>query len=170
MTAWTVTGASREFGLQVGQLQHKLRSVGIEPKKGRLYTPKEIMVALAGGAVSHEKLRLEKAKADYLELEMLEKEGKLASMPEIEEMVRQWGLSIRQRLLSLPAALGARCNPSDAEHARMVLSDWVADQLKGIQDDILATDKADSKRRSKPIRKPKRGKTTATAGAGEIAV
>jgi len=170
LTTWTLSGAAAEFGMQSGQLKYKLRAIGIEPKRGLRYTASQIVQAMAGGSVNEEKLRLERAKAGYLELEMLEKEGKLAPMTEIEEMVRQWGLSIRQRLLSLPAALGARCNPSDAEHARMVLSDWVTDQLKGIQHDIADTVKAGPKRSGKPVRKPRRGKTKATVGVGAVVV
>ena len=88
------------------------------------------------GSLEDEQARQAKWRADLLELETREKEGELVNLSEVQVMLRDSLLPIRQRLLALPTECDTRANPSDPAHARAALQIWVDSALSRIREAV----------------------------------
>jgi hypothetical protein len=78
--------------------------------------------------------RKEIAEAKIAEAEAQQLDDGWVAMPQVEEWVVGRLLPVRQRLISLPADVCARCNPSDPELARVALQEWSDETLKFARD------------------------------------
>ena len=74
------------------------------------------------------------ASAALKELERKAREKELVPMEEAREVVRAYLTPAREAIVSAPAALAARVNPSDPELARLELQDWADNALRKIRD------------------------------------
>jgi len=132
----SVTKAATELGMDAEGLKRKFAEAGIEYKKRQHVTWRQVFIALQGGDAKEHKARFEAAKADYMYMEMLEREGFLIPKNVIHELWTAALVPIRERLLALPAAYASRCNPADPDHASAVLEQWVADTMRSLQDEL----------------------------------
>jgi phage terminase Nu1 subunit (DNA packaging protein) len=82
------------------------------------------------------KTRESEARASMLEMERRQAEGELVTLSEVQSLYQSCLLPIRQTINSLPSALCARVNPTDPDHARIVLQDWVDSAVKGIREKL----------------------------------
>jgi len=136
----TVTGAAKQFNVSQLTATRRLTKAGHRPGKGEKFDLATIAAALYGGDLEQERIRKTREETELLALRRLREEGELVPLASAEDAIRQWAATIRQRLLALPAAMALRCNPSDAEHARVALSEWVASAMRGIQADLAIAD------------------------------
>jgi phage terminase Nu1 subunit (DNA packaging protein) len=114
------------FGYATMTLQRKLRAAGVDTAKGAtIQQVHEILM----GSLEAERIRETRARADLLEMERREKERDLVPLAEVDEMIRNTHLPVRQRLMALPSEMCSRCNPSDPQLAREALDRWVTDSL-----------------------------------------
>lgn len=87
-----------------------------------------------------------------LRLQRLEKERILVNLSEVQTMLRDSLLPIRQRLLALPTEADTRCNPTDPAHARAALQIWVDSALTRIREavaEVVDPPKPKPKRKAK---------------------
>lgn len=78
-----------------------------------------------------EKLKFE---AKLAEQEFQTKAGTLVEFEEALAITREVLLPIRQCWLALPNTLASKCNPTDPEHARAALEEWVYSAMKLVAD------------------------------------
>ncbi len=71
-----------------------------------------------------------------LTLERQEKERELVQLSECLDIIRSSFVPVRQRLMALPAEAAPRCNPSDPDHARDALQQWVDGALSRIREEL----------------------------------
>jgi hypothetical protein len=118
--------AAKTFGYPTMTLARKLQAKGIDTSKG--LTVLQVHTALMG-SLDAERIRETSARADLLELERQEKQRDLVPLAEVQQLISDAFLPVRQRLMALPAEQCARCNPSDPQLARESLDRWLTDSL-----------------------------------------
>jgi hypothetical protein len=124
---WTLLAASVELGRSRETIRRGLAANGVATKSH--YTTKEIFDALNGGDLEAEKILKTREERIALERENRIANGEvipLADNLRWQENVLQ---VVRQRLLSLPATMAQRCNPSDPAFSQKALDGWVAETL-----------------------------------------
>lgn len=80
--------------------------------------------------------RESQARADLLEIERAEKRRDLIPLAEVQAIVREAFLPVRQRFLALPAELCNRVNPTDPQFAREGLQHWVDEALRLVREEL----------------------------------
>lgn len=135
MIKMTCNEAAKEFGMSPAALKRHLVQAGLETEKGRKFTIREILRAVQGD-LKAERTRETRERANLLELERREKEGELLPMEDVQAMIRNAFVPVRQRLLALPSEMQARANPSDPQLARAALDQWVTDSLSLIREGL----------------------------------
>ena len=143
MVELTLEQASKEFGVPKVSLHRALQVQGEPTGKGEKYSIATIWRALCGD------LKAAKAREALANAIAKERDNKIADrevipFAEVSEWMNAVLLTFRQRLLSMPAQMASRCNPSDPPFAQSALDLWVMETLpilrKGI-DEIEAGDK-----------------------------
>jgi phage terminase Nu1 subunit (DNA packaging protein) len=127
---WTCKGAAQEWGLDQVTMRRRLIAAGHEVGPGKKFTTREISDAL-NGRLEQEKIRLTKADADAKEAENLERAGVTIRKDDAMRLVSEVIAPVRSALLSWPASLATRLNPTDPELARTVLDAEVRRLLGG---------------------------------------
>jgi rRNA maturation endonuclease Nob1 len=131
----TLHEAAEAFGKPRRTLERRLRDAGLKIGDGETYTVCEVHDALMG-SLEAERIRETRARADLLEMERREKERDLVPLAEVDEMIRNTHLPVRQRLMALPSEMCSRCNPTDPQLAREALDRWVTDSLPKLRESI----------------------------------
>jgi hypothetical protein len=126
--AGTIYNWSIELDFAHATVTKRLRIAGIQFKKGQKIPARHILAALTGG-YDMSRARIMKARARILELKLAQMERDLIPWVEVERTISTTCIAVRQRLDSLPAEAAYLCNPSDPEHARKVLEEWLARSL-----------------------------------------
>jgi hypothetical protein len=126
--AGTIYNWSIELDFAHATLTKRLRLAGIQFKKGQKIPARHIFAALTGG-YDMSRARIMMARARMLELKLAQMERDLIPWVEVEKTISTTAMSVRHRLDSLPAEAAYLCNPSDPEHARKVLEEWLARSL-----------------------------------------
>jgi len=134
MAEITLSKASQELGMTLPTLKRRFSEAGVPIDKKTTW--RQILIVLQGGDVKEHKARFEAAKADYMYMEMLEREGFLIPKTVIRDLWTASLMPVRERLLALPSAYASRCNPADPDHAGAVLEQWVGDTMKSLQDEL----------------------------------
>lgn len=131
---WTLETAAREFGVSRETIKKGLTEAGASIKKGRgaSFTTKQIVAAIFGD-IKHERFLKTREERTLLELERKQKEGDLIEMDAATDLITRAFLPVRQRLLSLPTEMAARCNPTDPVFAQQALDAWTDRAMKQIQ-------------------------------------
>ena len=124
--------AAAQFGASKETLRRGLRRLDIATTKGTRHSLADIYRALSGD-LHAERTRETRARADLLELERREKERDLVSLAEVQTLMRDILLPVRQRLLALPSEAATRVNPTDPQMARDALQAWVDAALPAIR-------------------------------------
>lgn len=132
---WTTTRASGEWGISYKTLVRRLHGIGLETKKGRTFTTRQVDRALHGD-LANERLRKLRLEGDLLDLERRSKDDELFPRAEVEVLVRETWLPMRQALLQMPAELCSRVNPADPQHALGHLEAWVDATLKSTRETV----------------------------------
>jgi hypothetical protein len=123
-------------------IKRRLQAAGVAiPKGEKLDLATVLPVLVKGDPSTADELRAKRiahtaAKTALLELDRKQREQELVEMGEAEAMIRSTLLPIRSLILSAPAVLAAKVNPSDPEHARAQIQSWVDNGLKTIREDI----------------------------------
>lgn len=138
---WTAAQAAKEWGLDPKTMAKRIRAAGLDVAKGKKYSTAEITQAVVGDKQS-EQIREIRARADLLELERRQKEGEVVDCAAMEKRIADVFAPLRSALLSAPAELAARCNPSDPDHARAALRDWVDRVLRTGREAAIETKEA----------------------------
>lgn len=132
---WTIARAETEFGVAAATIRSGLIRDGVEVSKGRghTFTTRQIYSALASDDRAARTAKTIKETA-LLSLEIEEKSGRLVEMAEAEKLIRDILVPIREVMLSAPALLAARVNPTDPDLARGQLEQWVDDKLRSVRE------------------------------------
>jgi len=133
----TASQAALEFGEQAPQIQSKLERAGEPIGRGRRYRLRILLEVLrpVDGGLKSEKIRETRLRADHLELQMAAMSEDLIPVEKAKALLTDALLPIRQRLLSLPEAMAARCNPVDPVFARTALDEWMQDSFRMFYED-----------------------------------
>ena len=100
-----------------------------------LYKPEDLMRANMGD-IAHSKARTEAAKAELMELELGQKQGRLYSVDEVREyFVKAVGV-VASRVQSLSRTWAARANPANVAEAINALKDAEGFILQPLDEDI----------------------------------
>jgi hypothetical protein len=121
---WTISSAAAEWGVEYNSLAKWLSKMGLEVKRGEKFTTRQIDRAIHGDPLDAERIREVRARADLLEMERLEKKRVLVSLAEVQKMIRDAHIPVRQRFIALPSEMANRCNPTDPKLARDALQQW----------------------------------------------
>ncbi len=120
---WTIHKAATEFGVSRETIERGRIRAGAE--KANSYEI-SALVKFAFGDLKAERTRFERARADEKEKENLVADGLLHDRAEIMRAVWQnWMLPWRTMAELMPNQLAALLNPSNPEHARKILDEWV---------------------------------------------
>ncbi len=144
---YTVSEAAAELNIAVSTLTRRLRAIGEETPRGRIFTLRQLLAALTSkDGDKSALLRARRLKAEeeakLLAFERREKERDLVPLAEIQALIRDSFLPVRQRLMALPSEMSARCNPSDPQLAREALDRWLTDSLPIIRAGLAEQAKA----------------------------
>ena len=134
-TKQTATHAAKVFGMDPKTMVRLLRDAGHEIAQNRKFSLQEVTGALTGD-LEKERIRETRANADLKELELKEKQGELVSLAAVQEMMNTAMLPMRQRLNALPSEMASKTNPTDPEHARAQLNQWVDQALPLIREQL----------------------------------
>lgn len=116
--------------------------------KSKLYRKEDAQRVIAGVGLAkdgfaalrskqiEEQTREASARADLLELERAEKRRELVPLAEVQTMISDALLPVRQRFLAAPAELCNRANPTDPQFAREAIQHWVDESLRLIRDEL----------------------------------
>lgn len=148
---WTVSKAATEWGLDRRTLTARLKAAGLDAHKSKTFHTREISRAILGD-LGAEKVRETRERANLLELERAELEKRLVPLDQVQAMISNTLLPVRQRLLALPSEACARANPEDPLLAREALQTWVDDSLPVIRAGIVEA--VDGKPRKPSTEKP----------------
>jgi|GEM_PF-3373810 len=94
---WEVTQASVEFDLHKATLSKRLKTAGIEPGEDGKFSTKQICAAVFGD-MDGEKLRVERHRANLLEIEEKEKRNELVSVAAVDRVWRSYLIATRQHV------------------------------------------------------------------------
>lgn len=130
---WTINKAAQEWGIDRRTLTIRLTGIGFTVGNGSKFHTRDISRAIVG-ELEREKILETQQRRMLLEMEVKERGAELVKMSEVEKVLTDTLLPVRQRLLALPAEAAARCNPSDPQFAREALQRWVDDSLPAIRD------------------------------------
>lgn len=133
----TIYKASSEFGVDRKSLARWLSEAGHDVEKRKEFTLREIHKAIAGD-LRTERTREARERANLLELDRKEKSRELFPWNELEPWMDKRFTAIRQRILAMPAQLGAKCNPTDPAFAQAQCDQWVKEFLPLLRNDIKA--------------------------------
>jgi hypothetical protein len=95
------------------------------------------MVAAVYGDGERERIRVAAADAERKERENQIAKRELIPMDEARQAIGGCLITIRQRLVAVPAELASSVNPSDPEFARKALEQWRDEVLKSCREDLL---------------------------------
>lgn len=132
---WTIHKASMEWGVDKKTLATALRGSGHELSKGKEFTTREVNEALFGDD-KKERTRESKARADLLERERAELDKVTVRLDEVQKMLSEAMLLVRQRFIALASECANRCNPVDPKLARDALQRWSDDALAAIRSEL----------------------------------
>lgn len=116
--------AASELDIDRRTLTARLKAIGLDPKKGRTFTTREIVRAYIGDH-QYEKILETRVKRELLEIEKAKAQRTLVELAEAEEILNNCLFPIDQRLAALPIEAAPLCNPSDPQLARAELQRWV---------------------------------------------
>jgi hypothetical protein len=133
----TISAFANELGRSPATVRSGLLRNGVDIKHGGTdgFTLKELIDALYGDETAA-RIAVDQERAEKLRLANAEARRELVPMGEAEAMIRSTLLPVRDLLLSAPAVLAARVNPTDPEHARSQIQSWVDNGLKTIREEI----------------------------------
>jgi hypothetical protein len=132
---WSLLKAASEFGVSRETVRRGLAQNGVAERAE--YTTAEIHNALAGDL---KKARAREALANAIAKERDNKiaDREVVPFAEVSEWMNAVLLTFRQRLLSMPAQMASRTNPTDPPFAQAALELWVTETLpilrKGVDD------------------------------------
>lgn len=144
ITKLLVTEAAPQLGVSINTLLTGLERMRVKTSRGRKYPLKQLFTACFGD-LEAERIRETRARADLLELERREKEKELVPMHLAVSLMRNGIGPVRTKVLELPNQMSGNVNPSDPEHARVQLTDWVDRFLASMTDEMDAVSKHEHK-------------------------
>jgi hypothetical protein len=113
--------------------RRRFRACEIDPNKP--LTLKDVIRAWAGD-LREEKIRETRARADLLEIERRQLEKDLVTSEQVQDTIRSALGPVRQRFLSLPVEMAARCNPSDPVLAKTALEQWRDESMRLVMESL----------------------------------
>ena len=119
----SLTRASVEFSVSRDTIQRGLSGLGIAAKDGQTYTIGQLYRAIAGD-LKLQRTRETKLRADLLELELAQQEGRLLEPEIVTERINKAFGSVRQAILSGRAEVPPRANPQDHVTAMTAWLQW----------------------------------------------
>lgn len=125
---WSVNAAAKEFRVDRRTLNRALEAFGESVGNGARFHTQVICGALFGER-EREQIRLLKADAELKEMDLHQQRKELVQMADVQTLLTEMLLPIRQRWLALPAECCAMVNPSDPQFAREALQRWVDESL-----------------------------------------
>ncbi|MBI5384252.1 MAG: hypothetical protein HZA90_06150 [Verrucomicrobia bacterium] len=125
---WTLTSAAVEFGVSKETLKRGLGASGIEIKRGKTFSTREIVRALHGD-LKFERTRRERAEANKAEIQVALLARRAMPVNEAQRIFNRLFLPVREAFLAAPA-LASLVNPGDPEHARQHLENYCDQCLK----------------------------------------
>ena len=133
----TITAFAKALGISAATVRSGLRRNDVEiPDRRSAVFPLKVLIESIYGDETAVKIRVEQERAEKLRLANAETRRELVPMGEAEGMIRSALLPVRDLLLSAPAVLAARVNPTDPEHARAQIQAWVDSGLRSVREEI----------------------------------
>ena len=131
----TINQWAESLAMEPRTLGRRLSRAGITVKPRQQLTATDIFKALTSDKEAAQ-ARESNARADLLEMEKAEKEKRTIDVAEMEKVLRDIHLPIRQRFLALPSEACHLCNPTDPMFAHAALLAWVDMSLPIIRESI----------------------------------
>ena len=119
----SLTRASVEFSVSRDTISRGLSGLGIAAKDGQTYSIGLLYRAVSGD-LKLQRTRETKLRADLLELELAQQEGRLLEPEIVTERINKAFGSVRQAILSGRAEVPPRSNPQDHVTAMTAWSQW----------------------------------------------
>ena len=141
-TAYSVNALSKLTGADRKTIDKAVARAQIKPagmhRGSPLYRIKDVQSALvsAGNVTAElraERLRLTTEQADKVALDNAKERKQLVPLADIEAILTESFLPIRQRFLALPSEMCNRCNPTDPQFARAALQEWADEAMRLIR-------------------------------------
>jgi hypothetical protein len=131
----TATTAAKALGIDPKTMVKLLRDAGHEVAQYATFALKDVVTASMGD-LERERTRLTRAEANIKEMEEALKRGDLVPMEEAKAMVQAANMPVRQRLDNAASELAPLVNPSDPEHARAQIEQWIEKTLRLITEQL----------------------------------
>jgi hypothetical protein len=131
----TLNQWAESLAMEPRTLGRRLSRAEIVVKPRQRLTATEIFKALLGDKEAAQ-ARESNARAEKLERENKEAEGLTVKVEDMQKVLRDILLPVRQRILALPSEAAHLCNPSDPQFARAALLEWVDRALPIIRESI----------------------------------
>jgi hypothetical protein len=131
----TLNQWAETLGIEPRTLGRRLTRAEIKVEPRQKLTAKQIFTALMGDKEAAQ-AREANARAEKLERENAEATDSLCKMEDVQKVMRETLLPVRQRLMALPSEAAHLCNPTDPQFAQQALQGWVDRSLPLIRDGI----------------------------------
>jgi hypothetical protein len=129
----TLNAWSANLGIDSLTFERRLKKAGVTlPRKGELLSLQSVLPIISSDEQS-EKKRLITAQAIAQERENKVEDENWFHREDVEKLVTELLLPLRQHLISAPTTLDARCNPSEPLLARAAITSWRDEVFKQIQ-------------------------------------
>ena len=141
MKKYNLTEAATELGIAISTLARRLHVLDQPTARGSTFTLKTIVAAMTVRGTDREDLirarkELIQSQADLAKLDLAQRENDLVSLEEVKSLLGNALLTVRQRLNALPSEMASKTNPTDPEHARAQLNQWVDQALPLIREQL----------------------------------
>ncbi|MGD1086070.1 MAG: hypothetical protein ABSA47_15145 [Verrucomicrobiota bacterium] len=130
----TVWRWSVELHKKYDTLARRLRLVGIDVGRKTVVSAADVFRAL-NLPLEAARTRESTARASLLEAKVKARKADMAPVSDLESSLLNTLIPCRRRFLALPSEAAIKCNPTDPEHARLALEEWLEMVLPLLHED-----------------------------------
>lgn len=134
MLKFSISKLAEEFGVAHETMRRRLNDNSAKPSKDGQYSIRQGHAALSGD-LARQRVRVEKAKADKLELELKIQNGQLVEYQVAEKKIMELLLPLKNELDYCADKLCALVNPENPDLAHKVLRRWVSEIRTQMRDE-----------------------------------